>query len=374
MPEDRTDEETRSNRHTIQWVEVDKLLLDAENPRLASNDLDEPSQKDLVKILWQQMAVDEVALSIAANGYYANEELLVTRDDAKPEYYIVVEGNRRLAAVQLLRDDELREQLRATDLPEIDDLARAELDELPVVEYANREELWTFVGFQHINGVKAWDSFSKAQYVAEVHENFNISLSDIARSIGDRHATVQRLYRGFTVLSQAQQQLQFLPEDTTRTRFYFSHLYTALDQKGFQNFLGIDPERSLQENPVSEENLSKLEELLLWLYGSRADNKAPAIQRQNPDIKYLRDVVGSPDGLGALREGQNLYRAWEIATGEERRFVTALTQARNILEDSMRLVSYADDWSAEARRDARADLETTRKVLEGLMLVLDRET
>jgi len=131
MPEGTTDKETRSSEWTLQWVEIDRLLLDAENPRLASAAVD-ATQAALREVLWNEMVVDEVALSIAANGYYENEELLVMRHDEDPEYYIVVEGNRRLAAVQLLRDAELREQLRATDLPAISDLARPELDELPL--------------------------------------------------------------------------------------------------------------------------------------------------------------------------------------------------------------------------------------------------
>ena len=138
MREDRTDEETRSSERPREWVEVDKLLLDAKNPRLASAAVDstqsiQSTQDALREVLWNEMAVDEVALSIAANGYYQNEELLVVRDDEDPEYYNVVEGNRRLAAVQLLRDAGFREQLRATDLPEIDAVARAKLDTLPVV-------------------------------------------------------------------------------------------------------------------------------------------------------------------------------------------------------------------------------------------------
>ncbi len=368
-PQDPNDQGRRES------VAVDCLFLDPENPRLASSDLEDPTEDELVKILWQQMAVDEVLLSIAANGYFPEEPLFVIpRGDSKDEY-IAVEGNRRLTAVKLLHDEALRTSVRATG-DEIDAAIREGRDPpkmLPVVVYKTRMDLWQHIGFQHVNGVKPWDSYSKSKYVADVHEEYGIPLSEIARSIGDRHATVKRLYRGHTVLRQAQEQAGFSPEDTTRPRFYFSHLYTALDQREFQELLGIEPEDSLQRDPVSADKLDDLAELLIWLYGSKATDREPAIERQNPDLNYLRDVVGSPKGLRALRDGEKLYRAWEIATGEEKRFVRALTEARSILEESMRLVSYAGGWNAEVVQDASDVLVATRKVIDSLGHLLSRE-
>ncbi len=114
MPEAETQETNEQDRAKL--VEVDDLLLDPKNPRLASNDLEDPTQEDLVKILWQQMAVDELLLSIAANGYFPEERLFVIPSDES-------EGNWRLAAVKLLRDEGLRQDVGATG-PEIEEAIR----------------------------------------------------------------------------------------------------------------------------------------------------------------------------------------------------------------------------------------------------------
>lgn len=53
----------------IEWILTENLLLDAENARLASLSGD-GSQENLLRILWSEMAVDEVALSIAENGWF----------------------------------------------------------------------------------------------------------------------------------------------------------------------------------------------------------------------------------------------------------------------------------------------------------------
>lgn len=333
----------KPNPDEIVDIPVRQLLLDFENARLAWR-IEGDSQEDLVGILWTEMAVDEVAWSIAENGFFRSEPLFVIIKDPEEEdptrqEFIVVEGNRRLAAVLLLRDEELRQNVGATNLPDIDRDRWVELAELPAIVYADRESLWTTVGFRHINGIKPWDSFSKAKYVAEVHETYDIPLADIAQKIGDRHATVKRLYRGYKILEQAESQGVFDKEDRTRNRFYFSHLYTAADQKEFQDFLGIDSEASLKPNPVPVSNLKELGELMIWLYGKKSEGIEPVVRTQNPDLNTLRRVISKPGALSALRSGHRLETAYNVAIGDRRRFRDALTSAKVELQNAKATVT-----------------------------------
>ena len=65
-------------------VRTENLLLDAKNPRLAEYALGvKPTQPELLKILWQKMAVDELAMSMAARGYFPHEPLFVEEDGEK---------------------------------------------------------------------------------------------------------------------------------------------------------------------------------------------------------------------------------------------------------------------------------------------------
>lgn len=310
-----------------------QLRLDPANPRLASGlePGEELEQDELVRRLWDEMSVDEVAFSIAGNGYYQEERLLVFLTpgkckDAEP-CYTVAEGNRRLAAVRLLVDDALRRKVKATDLPMISPEARQQLQSLPVSVYPDKRSLWSYLGFRHINGTRPWDSLSKAKYVAEVFENYGIALDEIARRIGDRHSTVVRLYRGIKILEQAERQSGFDLEDRIQARFAFSHLYTAVQQPEFQRFLGITANGSLKPDPVPKSKLSELSQLMTWLYGRKSSRTAPLIQSQNPDLNTLREVIGKPASLSALRSGLSLGSAYEISIGDERRFREALTRA-----------------------------------------------
>jgi len=351
----------------IEFKDVDLLMLDDDNPRLSAIG-NTNSQDDLVKVLWNEMAVSEVALSIAANGYFEEEPLFIVPGDPNKSKqkgkFVVVEGNRRLAAVKLLRDVELRRLVKATDLPRITDKQCRALDQLPVSIYPNKKALWEYFGFRHVNGPKEWDSFSKAAYIASVRRKYDVPLNEIARRIGDQHSTVTRIYRGIILLEQAEKMTEFKREDRIANRFYFSHLYTAADQKEFQHFLGIDAERSLKDNPVPKSHLPQLQELMVWLFGSKSDSKSPVVERQNPHLGYLRRVLGNRQALYSLRSGISLHRAYEISLGDDRRFQEALVRAKDALQEAKATVTTGYKGEKEMLRVMDGLLDLARSIAE----------
>ena len=279
-------------------IPTEQLLLDPENPRLGRRG-EENSQSDLVEILWREMAVNEVALSIAANGFFRSEPLFVIAQnpeetDPKKRRYIAIEGNRRLAAVRLLCDDKLREQVKASDLPSISEEIREQLRRLPAIVYPSRESLWTTVGFRHINGIKPWDSFSKAKY-SRMFMKITVFLS--RRLLAESETTIPRSRGSIEVTkswSKRRHRLVSTRKIRPEHRFFFSHLYTAADQPEFQQFLGIDPETSLHPNPVPETHLTELGELMTWLYGRRSKGIEPKVRTQNPDLSTLERRYQQP--------------------------------------------------------------------------------
>ncbi len=196
---------------TIVRLSVEDLLLDPENPRLASGATKEnPSQLDLMKVLWTEMAVDELVLSIAANGYFPEEPLFVIpKNPEDPDTkYVVVEGNRRLAAVRILLYDNLRKKLRAFNMPEIDESAKKKLRKLPVSIYDNREQLWTYLSFRHINTPKRdleYPAIIEKADMLELPNDFEdvLALADwmelIALESGDRNASAGDLVNALQI-------------------------------------------------------------------------------------------------------------------------------------------------------------------------------
>ncbi len=109
---------------------------------------------------------------------------------------------------------------------------------------------------------------------------------------------------------------------------------TATDQPDYQNFLGITAENSLKPNPVAKSKLNELKELMIWLFGSKAENKQPVVKSQNPDLNRLREVISQPRDLAALRAGISLDRSHEIARGDQQRFEDAIIRAKDDLVDA----------------------------------------
>ena len=306
---------------------TESLRLDRRNPRLVEFGVTKNTpEREIVEILWDTMDVQELVQSIAASGYFAHEPLIVAYED---DEYIVIEGNRRLAAVRVLLDNDLADAVNCK-IRIADKGRKRSLRQLPVL-ISDRASSWRYLGFKHVNGPAKWSSYAKAQYIAEIHRNYGISLAKIAEQIGDRHKTVQRLYRGLMVVEQAEDSKIFNREDRYRKRFAFSHLYTGLDYEGIGGFLYLRSADSESLQPVPEKHLDSLQELLLWLYGSKKQDQPPLINSQNPDLRKLDSILSNMESLAALRSGHNLDSALEFGRDAADILEEALLRAKREL-------------------------------------------
>ena len=317
-------------------VALPRLFLDDQNPRLSSHEA--RTQDAILEVLAREMSLGELALSIAANGFYETERLLVV--PREEDTYTVVEGNRRLAAVQLLMDGKKRQRTKTTDFPRISDGLRRELQTLPISVFQDRKQLWPYLGFRHVNGPRDWDAFAKAQYIADVHEKYEVPIDEITTRIGDQFSTASRMHLGYRLVRQAEKAGVFSREDRYyERRFYFSHLYTAASYSEFQTFLGITESTIERPNPVPKKFSPQLGELFRWIYGSKRDSIPPLIRSQNPDLRKLRDAINNPQALSALRNNESLDRALEIAQGDERLLRRSLEDAKYNLRESNKFVT-----------------------------------
>jgi len=308
-------------------VAVKDLHFDWENPRLAEFGITPQATDDeILTILWDAMDVRELVQSIAASGFFPNEPLIVAKEKGKN---VVIEGNRRLAAVKVLLKDGIAKK-NGWEIPELKKDERDALNEIPVI-ISDRKQSWRYLGFKHVNGPAKWSSYAKASYIAEVHRKYRIPLPDIANQIGDRHRTVQRLYRGLMVIEQAEREKVYDRDDRFRQRLAFSHLYTGLDYEGISSFLNLKPEDEETDEPVPKAKKKELGELCVWLYGSKKENKLPVVESQNPHLRQLDAVLRNREALAALRAGTELAKAFEISRPASAVFEEALLAGKREL-------------------------------------------
>lgn len=87
----------------IESLPVDQLLLDPENPRLESV-AKTKDQLELIKAMWREMAVSEVALSIAENGFFEEEPLFAvpaSKEKGEMRYLLCLQAHAPAAASQV---------------------------------------------------------------------------------------------------------------------------------------------------------------------------------------------------------------------------------------------------------------------------------
>lgn len=316
---------------TAQSVSPEKLLFDPESPRVARFDFKLKDQTAILRALWKHHSISGLIESIVTlRTFWKHEPLIVVSYAGKR---IVADGNRRLAAVKLLLSRELQRAIGAEGIPSIDDSLRAEISLLPIVEKSRREAS-ELIAVKQLKPSQEWDSLSKAEYIARIHQRHKISLDQLARGVGDRNETIVRLYHGYCVLQQARAAGVFTPDERWNKRglFAFSHLWVGLGYTGIQRYLGIKASEKGKPNPVARDRLSRLGKLCLWLYGN--ETTQPLIRSQNPDLRILDEALRSPRGQAALERGLPLQAAYKASRGDTSLLREGLLAAQQNLREA----------------------------------------
>lgn len=324
---------------TIARKKAADLYFDVRNPRLVefANEVGN-TQEEILNFLWRNMAIESLVLSIIAQGFFESEPLIVIQEDNK---WVVIEGNRRLAAIKaILHPDQIT--TGAMDKYQGDitkELIENLRNKIPVVIFSSREESWREIGFKHVNGAVKWDSYAKAKYIAQVHNDYNVPLKQIAKQIGDTNRKVLRLYQSIMILQQAQEQTTFSLDNIYANRIFFSHLYTAMGYKGYQKYVSLDPQ-NVSEYPIPQDSLKELEEVMLWLFGKKG--VTPIIRSQNPDLRKLEEVLQKREAVLSLRKHSNLDIAYELCKDPRDLFAGAILEGKQQVEIALSKLSHYD--------------------------------
>lgn len=321
---------------------TDLLRLDPSNPRLedGSADTDPPTEKQLILALKDVGALPELIASITANGYKPIEPMVIHGPDGGP--YIVLEGNRRLACIKLLKSPALAEECGITIKQPVDAKVLTSIESVPVWRVAKPEDAKAFIGFKHINGPHKWESFAKARFVTDwwkSQREHGLTIGEIADKLGDDNNTIRNMIAGMLVLEQAERMGFSIQDRANKGRFAFSHLYTALTRSEYTNFLGLDKgwSQSPAESPVPADKEVELREVLTWIYGSKSKNLPSQIKSQNPDLADLGEALNHPLAVQRLRSGRPLAEARLEFRPPEQLLSESLVQTDSKLRESVQL-------------------------------------
>ena len=147
-------------------LSVASLHLDAKNPRLG-RETSARAPREIIQYLFEHDKAIEVAESIASRGYFPNEPLLAVMENGR---HVVVEGNRRLAALKALRepgllDGSLQRQVERLSRRIADPLAFAWV---PMTTAPSRRATDRQIAGRHIGTpVLAWQAENRASFILE---------------------------------------------------------------------------------------------------------------------------------------------------------------------------------------------------------------
>lgn len=320
-------------------ISVNQLHFDPENPRLPPG-VDGAADEAVLRWMLMDAGLVELMGSIAANGFFPAEPLLVTQ--AESGGYTVLEGNRRLAAVRLLLDPEQAPQrqvaVRAVAAEMID---RSSIQRLPCAIFDHREEVLDYLGFRHITGVKQWEPEAKARYMDALYRRHRESAGTdvyrfIARLIGSRSDYVSRLLASLRLHEQivADEPLQ---ETLSTDEVSFSLVTLALTYTTISKYLNIESLEDMDPEKVDHDNLRHL---ATWMF-----HEWPEVGRtqlgDSRNMKLLAQAISREEGMEALKRGDVVEDAAAATLNADELLLRALRQSRDRLLAAQGLIHRA---------------------------------
>ncbi len=341
-----------------------KLKLDPLNPRLPE-DVQGKKGEDICYALYRFFDTEELAYSMSENGYFDEEPLVAIPEnlpstfenftpeefnasqdyinyinDSKTEF-IVVEGNRRLSTIKLLLEPELRSTLKIRNFPEITEEVKRDISILPVIIYPSRKEVLPYLGVRHISGIKKWEPYAKARYVAKMVEQ-GFSIDDIQKQVGDRTNSARKIYLCYQLIEVAKYEFDL---NTDKAENFFSYLLLASGQGSIKDFLGI--EKRIQDvkfqQPIPSNKLENLKNLFSWLFGEGKE-VLPVIKESRDITSKLSPVLRVPEATEYLKITRDLSEAYERSDGEDELLKKNFVRANRLLAQSL---GYINDGNSE---------------------------
>lgn len=332
-------------------VKVTDLRFDPKNPRLPLNKR-ELSIEETIGYFIRKENIFELISSIGEQGFVEIEPMLAV--EQADGTYIVVEGNRRLAALLLLNNPKLA-PIKFNTINEIVSNARNRPPEkIEVLVCNDRKEVLDYLGYRHITGVDEWDSLAKARYLHELYswhkERDGISGLDLfqqlARTIGSRSDYVQKLIRGFFLYNHIREEEGYyeipnLDDDT----FSFSLLTTAISYSNIANFLELR-----DDNGSWSFNSKHLQMLTEWMF--KETNEGSTRVPESRELKTLNAVVANSKALSVFVDQHKPLEEARRYTDEPLVFFNkAIDECHNLLDgadDQFYLISIMSPTTVES--------------------------
>lgn len=280
-------------------VSLDDLLLDPNNYRfqdganfqLASPDrYHERSVQQHAFERIKKVGIDELKGSIGHNGFLTFERMIVRPYLGGHSKYVVVEGNRRVAALKSLKGDHDAGISTRADVLQV-------FASVPVLNIPSDDPTiyLSMMGIRHVGGVKQWGPYQSSKLVSELRDQHSLEFSEIGARLSMQTREVTRRYRAYKALRQMEEDEEF--SEYCERRMY-PMFHEAVSQPAIRDWLKWDETTSEFKN---EETLRQFYELISPRQSDDGKEVPPKISLAN-EVRDLKTVLGSPEAKAVLMD------------------------------------------------------------------------
>ena len=348
----------------VHQIPVIQLKLDPENPRLPERLLGS-SEYEMLNWMLTDATLTDLMASIVENGFFGGEALIGVNDH-ESDRVVIVEGNRRLAAVKLIHNPSIAENKAktVTDLATEAELKNSRIETLPVFIVESREEVANYLGFRHVSGVKQWPVIAKARYLFGLFHTRRWTgdvYRQLAKEIGSKSVYVRRLIVGYFIFQYIEQHSYFDLDYLTEENFDLSLINDAATKySAVADYMGMNINAA---NPIERLIETNFKEVFLWLYQRNKNGQTKVGESRN--LPILNKILGTEEAKGAfIQDNYSLEDAAALTALADENIRWHLQNARLSMIEAQKLVHKIKSPNRSDIRlidEIRNSLETVRR-------------
>ena len=339
----------------LEYLSVKQLQFDPNNPRFYRGDeTDFPDATEVVELMLEGESVIDLVYSIGQQGFFDAEPLIVVEQDKdNGKAYIVVEGNRRLAALKILN----KSVALKSDVEHIVNTLQHYPEKVPCVVYKNYSDVLHFLGYRHVTGVRKWGPLQKAFYIEKLMQSWQekdptLKLSEnyielcrkIAKDICSSTPAIKRNLSALAFFKKGNEHQPYFfgIDGIEKSDIQFGSLYTALSYANIAQYVGLEA----GDLSLEHLNIENAKRLIVWMFERKARDITPLIS-DTRQLKQLDAILGNKDARNRLEEKRSLDDAIWFTVTNLMAIETLLEQTKQI-QERIYLISTEPDFRPNA--------------------------
>jgi hypothetical protein len=354
-------------KYSESTLPIKSLLLDPNNFRYQDEKgfvtadekrFGEQSVQDRASRRLRKENLPELKRSIITNGFLPIERLVVRPYSYADGRYLVVEGNRRLAALKWIEED----HEAGVEVPEE---ILSILHNVPVVVIPDGSDESTYLsimGIRHVGGIRQWGGYQRAKLVTDLRDDFGLDPGEVAERLGLSTQEINRRYRAFKALGQ----MQVDPEYGERSdAAMYAVFHEAVAIPIVREWLGWNESTSQFEN---DEDLHQFYDLIAPADADDGSTRQAKITTFS-QVRQLRSILPLPEAKRVLL---NPDRDFDAALGIAKADELNRSWGTQVAETVAALKSIGWDEVGKLTSDDLEEIRKLRQVVDNLLNTHDK--